>query len=90
MSESEIILAVMVVLLFLLAWMQSQEIRRLRVAVQESDTWADRWEELAAQAAEEAEQVAQRHARLQGLYINLVRAQLAANWIVVRKRDAER
>lgn len=86
MSESEIILAIMVALLFAIAWMQELEIRRLRLAAQESDAWADRWEEIAAQAAEEAEQVAKRHERLQALYTNLVRAQLAANsWIVVRK-----
>lgn len=90
MRESEITLAVMVLLLVLIAWMQEREIRRLRLAAQESDAWADRWEELAAQAAEEAEQVAKRHARLQALYTNLVRAQMANSWIVVRKRDTER
>lgn len=84
MSESEIVLLAMIVLLALLAWMQAQEIRSLRIRAQEADLWCERWEELAQQAAEEAEQAARRHAHLQDLYCNLVRQRLAAStWIVV-------
>ena len=86
MSESEITLVAMVLLLFFLAWLQFQEIRRLRIRAQESDLWAQRWEELAAQAAEEAEQATQRNNVLQRLCAERTVQLLAANsWIVVQR-----
>lgn len=82
------IMAAGIILVLLLAWMQADELHALRIRAEEAEAWEQRWEELAAQAAEEAERVSRRHARLQELYGNLVRQRLAASsWIVVRGRE---
>ena len=92
LTEREITLVIMILLLGITTVITMQDIKRLHIQAQESDLWAQRWEEIAQQANEETEAIAQRHARLQALYCNLVRAQLAANWPLVlqhQRRQSE-
>jgi hypothetical protein len=63
--------------------MQAQEIDALRVRAETAESWAEYWERIAEQAAEEAEAACRRHSTLQQLYTRLVREQLAANWPLV-------
>lgn len=83
---TELLIAGSVVLLFTGAYIirrQAQEIDALRVRAETAESWAERWQQLAEAAAEEAEQVATKHAQLQQLYALRTRELLAANWPIV-------
>jgi hypothetical protein len=83
---TELLVVGAIVLLFTGAYVirrQAQEIDALRVRAETAESWAERWQQVAEAAAEEAEQMATKHTQLQQLYALRTRELLAANWPIV-------
>ena len=66
------------------------ELHALTVRAETAEAWAQRWEELAEEAGNEAEAAVRRHGEVQALYCRLVRESMAASWPTVQHYAAMR
>ena len=66
------------------------ELHAATVRAETAEAWAQRWEELAEEAGNEAEAAVRRHGEVQALYCRLVRESMAASWPTVQHYAAMR